>query len=398
MVREVCGYNNWNIRREVWKYGERGYRYAQLDLGHALSAVVISAKMLGWDLSVIHTVSDKTLRTLFGLTCVKPEEDEVPSIFAVVSPQSIESKIEFSISKETVKAVEGLELLGKPNDLSRNHHKWEIVESITNATRKLVDSKCVINPIPKPSNDLNPKRNVYSGKVIRQRRSATEYNPSKTTSVEQFFTIISKTIPQLYPSFWASHQLPLSVHLGIFVYRVDNLPSGYYILLRDKNAITELTKIISDGKWTTPSATPKHLKDYFFLLREDKSEKVANESSRSTCKQNISKTSAFSFCCIAKLETTITQEPHLYNTLYHECGSIGQLLYLEAEACGLQATGLGCYVDPVSREIFSLQKSDYYPFYHLAIGSTDFQSIGWVQPFNYERKEPTFVMDAIEYY
>jgi hypothetical protein len=38
---------NW---REVWKYGERGLRYTQLDIGHAWAALSISASLHGWRL------------------------------------------------------------------------------------------------------------------------------------------------------------------------------------------------------------------------------------------------------------------------------------------------------------------------------------------------------------
>lgn len=36
------------LRPQVWKYGERGWRYSQLDLGHAAEAVAVAARLAGW--------------------------------------------------------------------------------------------------------------------------------------------------------------------------------------------------------------------------------------------------------------------------------------------------------------------------------------------------------------
>ncbi|WP_412178702.1 hypothetical protein, partial [Pseudomonas aeruginosa] len=39
----------------------------------------------------------------------------------------------------------------------------------------------------------------------------------------------------------------------------------------------------------------------------------------------------------------LEEGPWCYPRLYWECGQVGQLLYLEAEAAGLSGTGIGCY-------------------------------------------------------
>ncbi|MCP2858044.1 hypothetical protein, partial [Salmonella enterica] len=38
--------------REAWKYGERAFRYCQLDVGHATAALRNAAAVLGWSLAV----------------------------------------------------------------------------------------------------------------------------------------------------------------------------------------------------------------------------------------------------------------------------------------------------------------------------------------------------------
>ncbi len=45
--------------------------------------------------------------------------------------------------------------------------------------------------------------------------------------------------------------------------------------------------------------------------------------------------------------------------LHWETGMIGQVLYLQAEAAGVRATGIGCYFDDVSASVFSCMDDKY---------------------------------------
>jgi hypothetical protein len=57
-----------------------------------------------------------------------------------------------------------------------------------------------------------------------------------------------------------------------------------------------------------------------------------------------------------------------YPRLYWECGIIGQVLYLEAEACRIRATGMGCYFDDPMHEVLGLRGGDYQSLYHFTVG------------------------------
>ncbi|MCU7856326.1 MAG: SagB/ThcOx family dehydrogenase, partial [Candidatus Thiodiazotropha sp. (ex Lucinoma borealis)] len=52
--------------REAWKYGERAYRYVQLDLGHAVGALAYSIATLGLILEPVNIDSD-SLATMLGI-------------------------------------------------------------------------------------------------------------------------------------------------------------------------------------------------------------------------------------------------------------------------------------------------------------------------------------------
>jgi hypothetical protein len=47
--------------------------------------------------------------------------------------------------------------------------------------------------------------------------------------------------------------------------------------------------------------------------------------------------------------------PWFYRRLFWECGMIGQILYLEAEAAGLRATGIGCFYDDPTHHLLGIR-------------------------------------------
>jgi nitroreductase len=77
-------------RREVWKYGERGFRYCQLDVGHALGSLRFAAAMAGYRLQVIGNVDDRALCGLIGTAVPNLIENdaELPALLAVLYPQT----------------------------------------------------------------------------------------------------------------------------------------------------------------------------------------------------------------------------------------------------------------------------------------------------------------------
>ena len=47
---------------------------------------------------------------------------------------------------------------------------------------------------------------------------------------------------------------------------------------------------------------------------------------------------------------------------------LGHVLYLEAEAAGIRATGIGCYFDDAFHEIFGLADDRFQSLYHFTVG------------------------------
>jgi hypothetical protein len=47
---------------------------------------------------------------------------------------------------------------------------------------------------------------------------------------------------------------------------------------------------------------------------------------------------------------------------------IGQVLYLEAEAAGARATGIGCFYDDAVHELLALSGEQWQSLYHFSMG------------------------------
>ena len=90
-----------------------------------------------------------------------------------------------------------------------------------------------------------------------------------------------------------------------------------------------------------------------------------------SCGQDIAGSGAFSCGMLAEFEGPIRLfGAHWYRRLFWESGIIGQVLYLEAEAKGVQATGIGCFLDNPVHDVFGLTGHTFQSLYHFTIGGS----------------------------
>lgn len=69
--------------------------------------------------------------------------------------------------------------------------------------------------------------------------------------------------------------------------------------------------------------------------------------------QDIASRGCFSLGMIAHFEPALHEKDvWMYPRLFWESGVLGQLLYLEAHAVGISATGIGCYFDDAGMIFF----------------------------------------------
>ena len=128
--------------------------------------------------------------------------------------------------------------------------------------------------------------------------------------------------------------------------------------------LTTLEKVLATiFAWEHVDSAPDEL-PLFLLNKGD----YQIESSIISCQQAIAGDGAFSLGMIARFNSELANDPHLYRRLYWEAGMIGQLIYLEAEACGLRGTGIGCYLDDMVHELLGIKDDSYQDIYHFTVG------------------------------
>jgi hypothetical protein len=97
---------------------------------------------------------------------------------------------------------------------------------------------------------------------------------------------------------------------------------------------------------------------------------LRGQAAQVSCQQDIAGDGAFSLGMLAELEPSIEEHgAWFYPRLFWEAGAIGQVLYLEAEAAGLRATGIGCYFDDPVHSMLGLTDRQLQSLYHFTVGA-----------------------------
>lgn len=156
-----------------------------------------------------------------------------------------------------------------------------------------------------------------------------------------------------------------AIHLVIFVHRVDGLTPGLYVLVRDPKKLAFVQQSMNpELTWTIVPGCPDDLPLYWLL--EGDARKLAVQVS---CHQDIAGDSAFSFGMLAEFEGTLRERgAWWYPRMFWESGLLGQVLYLEAEAAGVRATGIGCFFDDPVHEVVGIKNVALQSLYHFTIG------------------------------
>ncbi len=333
--------------REVWKYGERAFRYVNLDAGHAWQSVAVSAKMLGWYATRLDSLDDTTMATLLGLDQKERFfEKEHPDMILAISPQKIDSSLDISAFLNALPK----KFAGVANKLSPSMHTWDIIPQIIHSTahKELPQS---------PADELKVSREATgeSKEVLLKRRSVhVMQSDISTITTKQFHTMLQSVNGSLDCK-------KNGAHLCIFLHRVDGYKRGLYILVReseDKEALKELMH--NDFLWSECGL------NNLYLLKEDN---YTFASKAISCSQDIASDGSFSLGMLCRFsDEIITYNPHRYRELHWECGAIGQQLYLEATSLGLSGTGIGCFLDDTMHSLLGLKTNKYQILYHFTVG------------------------------
>ncbi|RME46224.1 MAG: nitroreductase, partial [Deltaproteobacteria bacterium] len=234
--------------REAWKYGERAYRYCQLDVGHAIGSIGYAAAVLGWRIHLLDTPGDDDIEALLGL---EREEDfrrcgeverEAPDLLLLVTTGRERSPFEARLD-EAIDIVRHGRWQGAANALSPDHFFWEQIEVVAQAARKPRTPS-----LPPPVGEKLPPPQGTSRcnavELILQRRSAVAMDGRRTIPRERFHAILDRLLPRprIFP--WAALPWQPRIHPVFFVHRVEGLPAGLYLLERDPSVGVPLRRAI----------------------------------------------------------------------------------------------------------------------------------------------------------
>lgn len=350
--------------REAWKYGERAYRYCQHDAGHAIAAVTLAAAAMGWKATLLDDLSTASLASLLGVSDPRGAEPEEPDCLLAVYPQGKSGPVP-AFPEDGVAAFPSLSWEGTPNRLSPAHIDWPVIDQAAAAARRPATPSGY-----EPSGSIAKRRDIDSGsasfrKTVHQRRSCLALDGRTGITREAFYQILEKLVPG--PDRIPFNTFPWRpfLHLGFFVHRVQDLDPGLYFLVRDPARIDAFKEAMKkEFEWESPPGCPGGLG--FYRLAAGDAQALSRQIS---CHQEIASDGCFSLGMIAEFEAPLRKHgAWLYPRLFWEAGAIGQVLYLEAETCGLRGTGIGCFFDESMHRVLGLTDRRFQDLYHFTIG------------------------------
>lgn len=235
--------------REIWKYGERAWRYVQLDVGHALAALQFAARAHGWSVVPVTSVTGATLMTdtqlcaLFGLSDARPQgstsagpptlgpcaalEHERPAVLLALIPHVIDvpeylhavHQVEFDWS-----VLSQVIYQGTASRASWTHHHWHsiaAIDQVTRVTLRTTQLRESTDQYPHVQHStLSAADERSASEVLRTRRSALEYLPQGTVTWEQFRYMLAHLLNhQVWHT--TDHSWGRHIHLALYIHSVE---------------------------------------------------------------------------------------------------------------------------------------------------------------------------------
>jgi SagB-type dehydrogenase family enzyme len=347
--------------REAWKYGMRAFRYCQHDCGHALAALSYAAAALGWPVRLLTGWGDAQIAAVTGVdrnADFQGAESEAPEAIAWVGPG------EPPDAQAVLDMLAGTVWAGQANALSQDHRDWPDIPKVAAATLKPASARLPAGTLlPLPA--LAPVSREPVSRLIRRRRSAQAFDGITGLGARLFYRMLDALMPRANQPPWAMLDAAPQGHPVLFVHRVDGLEAGIYCLARDPAEVAALrAEMREDWLWARVPGCPQHLPLYLLAPLD-----VRQFAATVSCHQDIAADSAFSLAMLARFDDITPEQPWLYRQRFWETGMLGQVLYLEAEAAGVQGTGIGCYFDDAVHQALGLKTTRFQDLYHFTVGT-----------------------------
>jgi len=399
-----CSTVSW---REIWKYGPRGWRYTQLDVGHAIGSVLLSCNLHDYAVRVIDAFHVPNADNILGIHQINDRatklndkrELEQTVVFLLLTPERANKQ-------ETTNRLDSLqvvltEVLSQDIPTPSNSHAnsvfsraedpviWPYIDSIERATH-------LIGSLPEPFSEetVLVDANLYSDKErlkksIRIRRSALNFRAGKQISVQQMVSCFASVLPEMNPLV-ANHcqnfnginncRYYNNIHFGLWITGVSGIENGLYYLMRGEsneflsqlNAQLNSCEVPKSLTRVKQPDIPKEMKLYRCADKQAREVSIIKkEASQNSCHQQIASDCSIVISMLAPITNLFN--PRDYRYLHWEAGYLGHLLYIQAYQQQLGATGMGCFLDDESANIFATTRL-MHPLYHFAIGPAEADS------------------------
>ncbi|MEK8053047.1 nitroreductase family protein [Ideonella sp. DXS22W] len=371
--------------REAWKYGERAFRYCQLDAGHALGAVRYAAALLGWQARVVPGLGHAQLAAWLGTDRAVDfgsAEAEEPELLLAIGPVDAAA-----LGEPAGPCVPLSAWQGHANRLDRHPmYRWPVIDTVAQATRPVAEAGAPLAPmaaamsapVSAAIHAALPIADDISGpsaqQLIRQRRSAQRFDRQARIGASALAAIAQAlhTDPQRSGLPWdvLGHAAP-QVHPVFFAHRVDGLAPGAYVLPRSAAGEALLRAVLPatlDWRPVDLIASPGGPPARLWQLVENPA--LAGTLRTLNCHQALGSDAAVAVAMLGAFDAPLTERPDAYRQLLREAGLLGQVLYLQAEALGLRGTGIGCYFDDAVHQLLGLADGDtrLQSLYHFTLG------------------------------
>ena len=352
--------------REAWKYGERAFRYCQLDTGHAVGALSYAAQTLGWSLAEQKHLSTGALAQLLG---VDRNEDFPARRFPETEHEEAELLLSVSFNSTStcnMQTITSNNWQGTASNIDAYPlYRWPVIEEAALASRQTAASRNIAaqQPTSKATATNNP---ISTASVILGRRSAQRFDASHVMPAQDFINMLEAILPKAAAP-WNALSSPPRINILLFVHRVAGFQSGLYLLTREPHLSKQLDASLNPQFLREPVPNlAAHLN--LQLLTPAPAGELHRAARSLHCHQDIAANACFALGMLAEYNDVITNNPSAYRDLHREAGLIGQVLYLQAEMLGLRGTGIGCFFDDPIHELLGLTDATFQTIYHFTVG------------------------------
>ncbi|QDF97655.1 oxidoreductase [Azoarcus sp. DD4] len=363
--------------REAWKYGERAFRYCQLDVGHAVGALRYACAMLGWRMLEQRQIGTASLAGRLGLDrsadfpARKYPETELEEAEILFTLEPLDAPASPALLPAALRAdTAAAQWHGTASMLDpRPMFRWPIIGEVAVATRRADDDaprQSRLQSVPCSRPVATPGGERGGAELVLGRRSAQRFTPEYVMPRSHFASLLRALEPRAGLP-WDALQEHRRITPVLFIHRVEGMEPGLYVYSRDSAAAAPLLARLQQP--FSPRRVDKLGEDIDLRFLQGFEPVQLHRLARSLhCHQDIASTACLALGMIAPFDGVIAEDAAAYRDLYREAGLLGQVLYLQAEALGLRGTGIGCFFDDPVHELLGLDGEVFQTLYHFTIG------------------------------